>query len=65
MVVQEIDLVDIEAKDYLLGVTLLTGRTVHYLVIWGVNAKISRSVVIVRAHFTSEGPRSLLDSPRS
>jgi len=33
MVVQEIDLVDIEAKDYLLGVTLLTGRTVHYLVI--------------------------------
>jgi len=46
MVVQEVDLVDIEAKDYLLGITLLTGRTVHYLVIWGVNAKISRSVVM-------------------
>jgi len=45
MVVQEVDLVDIEAKDYLLGVTLLTRKTVYYLVIWGVNAKISRSMV--------------------
>jgi len=33
MVVQEVDLVDIEAKDYLLGVTLLTRKTVYYLVI--------------------------------
>jgi len=30
---QGIDLVDIEAKGYLLGVTLLTRRTIHYLVI--------------------------------
>ena len=44
---QGINLVDIEAKGYLLGVTLITRRTIHYLVIQGIDAEISRGMVTV------------------